>query len=131
MATGIEIGKCIPEPFLDCRGDAFYLVDRDGNTRRIHDAQYTGGRAHRLTLGAATANTRHFVAADGTQRSYTFGRDRRRDTTLVVLLEHVSSAGHCSRERFNPSVARVRRSTELAGQAQTTVARQPVRGPAY
>lgn len=92
----------MPEPSLDRRGDALYLVDRDGNTWRIHDAKYTGGRAHRLTLGASAANTRYFVAADGTQRAYTFGRDRRRDTTLEVLLEHLSGAGFCAREPYDP-----------------------------
>ncbi len=89
-------------PFLDRRGDALYLVEQDGTTWRVHDAKFTGGRAHRLPLGSPTANTRYFVAADGTQRAYTFGRDRRRETTLEVLLEHLSGAGFCSREPYDP-----------------------------
>jgi hypothetical protein len=93
--------ESMPEPSLDRRGDALYLVDRDGNNRRIHDAKYTGGRAHRLVLGATAANARHFVAADGTQRTYTFERDRRRDTTPEVL-EHLNVAGFCSLEPFDP-----------------------------
>lgn len=93
----------MPDPFIDRRGDALYLVDRDGATWRVHDARLTGGRTHRLALGSPQANTRYFVAADGTRRAYTFGRDRRRDTTLEVLLEHLSGAGFCSREPYDPS----------------------------
>jgi len=63
----------VPDPFLDRRGDALYLVERDGTTWRVHDAEFTGGKAHRLPLGSPAANTRYFVAADGTQRAYTFG----------------------------------------------------------
>lgn len=92
----------MPDPSADRRGDALYLIDRDGETWRIHDAKFTGGRPHRLALGSPMANTRYFVAADGTQRAYRFERDRRRDTTLDVLLEHLSGAGFCSREPFDP-----------------------------
>ena len=91
------------DPTLDRRGDALYLVDRDGITWRIHDAKFTGGRPHQLPLGSPAANTRYFVGEDGTLRAYTFGRDRRRETTLPVLLEHLSGAGFCAREPYDPS----------------------------
>lgn len=93
----------MPEALIDRRGDALYLVERDGTTWRVHDAKFTGGKAHRLPLGSPTANTRYFVAADGTQRAYTFGRDCWRATTLDVLLEHLSGAGFCSREPYDPA----------------------------
>lgn len=58
----------MPDPLLNRRGDPLCLVDRDGVAWRIHDTKFTGGRAHRLALGTSQANTRFFVAADGTQR---------------------------------------------------------------
>ena len=93
----------MPTPFLNRRADALYLVDREGTVWRVHDARFTGGKTHRLPLGSSTANSRYFVAADGTQRAYRFGRDLRRETTLEVLLEHLGGAGFCSREPFDPS----------------------------
>ena len=72
----------IPDPTLLRQGDALYVIDRDGEAWRIHDVKFTGGKAHRLPLGSVSANTRFFVAKDGTRRAYTFGRDHRRDTTL-------------------------------------------------
>lgn len=92
----------MPEPTLERRGDSLYLVDRDANIWRIHDVKFAGGRAHRLPLGSPAANTRYFVSKDGTQRAYTFGRDRRRETTVSVLLEHLSGAGFCAREPYDP-----------------------------
>ena len=93
----------MPEPTLERRGDSLYLVDCDGSIWRIHDAKFTGGRPQRLPLGSPAANPRYFVGQDGTRRAYTFGRDRRRETTLPVLLEHLSGAGFCGREPYDPA----------------------------
>lgn len=61
---------------------------------RVQDVLFAGGKALRLSLGDAAANTRYFIAADGSKRAYTFGRDRRRDVELATLLDHFTNAGY-------------------------------------
>ena len=81
-------------PFVESRGDAHYLVDDAGQRWRVHDAHFSGGKPHRVSLSDAKANTRYFVAADGTKKAYTFGKDHRRDVSVVTLGDQLRGAGY-------------------------------------
>lgn len=83
----------MPAPTLERCGDALYLSDDTGQRWRVHDAHFTGGRPHRVPLGDPRANTRYFIAQDGTRRAFTFGRQAQRGLTLDVLAEQLRGAG--------------------------------------
>ena len=55
---------------------------------------YSGGTRHRLTLGSARANHRHFVAADGTKRAHCVGTVKRRCITPETLPEQLPVPGY-------------------------------------
>jgi hypothetical protein len=84
----------MPSPAVEHVGEDLYLVDTDGRKWRVHDVHFTNFKSHRVPLGSAKANTRYFVAADGTKRVYTFGKDTRRDLSLETLLEQLAGAGY-------------------------------------
>lgn len=63
-----------------------YFVDDTGQRSRVHDARFMDGKAHRVPLGDPRANTRYFVAADGSKRAFTMAKDTDRALTFETML---------------------------------------------
>ena len=79
-----------------------YLVV-DGTPWRVHDADYRDFKVLRRQLGDPAAQSRYFVAEDGTRRVYQFKKQNPdHGLELTTLTKQLSSAGWVGRERFTP-----------------------------
>ena len=106
----------MPLFYLGCMGDAqipprlegiapkLYLVV-DGTPWRVHDADYCDFRAMPRRLGDPVAESRYFVAQDGTRRVYQFKNDDHR-LELATLTRQLSSAGWVGLTRFDVTQVR-------------------------
>ena len=90
-----------PEARLEGTPPRLYLVV-DGTPWRVHDADYRDFRAIPRRLGDPAAQSRYFVAQDGTRRVYQFKKDDDHRLELATLARQLSSAGWAARDRFVP-----------------------------
>ena len=77
-----------------------YLVV-DGTHWRIHDADYRDFKVIPRRLSDPAAQSRYFVAQDGTRRMYAFKKQDDHGLEVATLTRQLSSAGWVASERFD------------------------------
>lgn len=88
-------------PRLEGAPPRLYLVVDDVHWR-VHDADYRDFKVIRRRLGDAAAQSRYFVAQDGTRRMYQFRIQDNHSLEVATLARQLSAAGWVARERFDP-----------------------------
>ena len=83
-----------------------YFTAEDGQRHRVYDVCYGPPEAPPSKRRVypppyPTANYRHFIGADGTQRGYRFARQESRALTVAELERQLRSAGYLATGRFD------------------------------